>query len=192
MYAFHLNPKLPAADQTLPWLVMNVLPPWLAAFVVVSVASAIFSSANGNAAAAGTFFVRHIYPLVTGRFPQRPLVAVRRALACAFVLSTAIALHTGTIVGFVIKFLPVTLTGLAVVTMLGRFWPRATWQGALAALITAPIVSLAISSVDNPIIPASLAGLIVQVIVSLLTPPNQRSFDEMVEVMNNERKAIEE
>jgi SSS family solute:Na+ symporter len=192
MYAFHLNPKLPAADQTLPWLVMNVLPPWLAAFVVVSVASAIFSSANGNAAAAGTFFVRHIYPLVTGRFPQRPLVAVRRALACAFVLSTAIALHTGTIVGFVIKFLPVTLTGLAVVTMLGRFWPRATWQGALAALITAPIVSLTITSVDNPIIPASLAGLIVQVIVSLLTPPNQRSFDEMVEVMNNERKAIEE
>ena len=54
MYTYRLNPNLPAADQALPWLVMNVLPPWLAAFVVVSVASAIFSSANGNAAATGT------------------------------------------------------------------------------------------------------------------------------------------
>ena len=54
-------------DQALPWLVMNVLPPWLAALVVVAVVAGMSSAANGNAAAAGTFFVRHIYPLVTGR-----------------------------------------------------------------------------------------------------------------------------
>ncbi|MBM3890841.1 MAG: hypothetical protein FJ388_17155, partial [Verrucomicrobia bacterium] len=199
MYAFKLNPRLPAADQALPWLVMNVLPPWLAAFVVVSIASAIFSSANGNAAAAGTFFVRHIFPLATGRYPKRPLVAVRRALACVFLLSTALALYTGTIVGFVVKFLPVTLSGLAVIIMLGRFWPRATWQGALAALIITPLVSLALMLIpgqaafwSNPVIPATVVGLIAQIVVSALTPPNRRSFGEMVEAMKHERQAIEE
>ena len=72
MYAFQLNPHLPVADQALPWLVMNVLPPWLAAFVVVAMVSGMSSAANGNAAAAGTFFVRHIYPLVTGQLSRAP------------------------------------------------------------------------------------------------------------------------
>jgi solute:Na+ symporter, SSS family len=198
MYTFQLNPHLPSADQALPWLVMNVLPPWLASFVVVSVASAIFSSANGNAAAAGTFFVRHIFPLATGRYPKRPLVAVRRALVCGFVISTALALYTGTIVGFVVKFLPVTMSGLAVIIMLGRFWPRATWQGALAALITTPAVSLLVMFIpgqakfwNNPIIPATVAGVIAQVVGSLLTPPNTRGFGEIAETMKHERQNIE-
>src|SRR5258708_35136302 len=101
---------------------MNVLPPWLAAFVVVSVVSGMSSAANGNAAAAGTFFVRHIYPLVTGKFPQKPVMIVRRALAAAFVVSTALALYTGSIVGFVVKFLPLTMSGLAVIILVARFW----------------------------------------------------------------------
>ena len=54
MYTFRLNPHLHVPDEALPWLVMNVLPPWLAALVVVSVVSGMSSAANGNAAAAGT------------------------------------------------------------------------------------------------------------------------------------------
>ena len=198
MYAFTLNPNLPRPDQALPWLVMNALPAWLAAFVVVSVASAVFSSANGNAAAAGTFFVRHIYPLVTGRYAQRPLATVRLALCCSFVVSTAIALNTGSIVGFVIRFLPVTVSGLAVAILLGRFWPRANWQGALAALLVTPAVSLLVQFTsilpgfsDNPIIPASLAGVAAQIFVTFLFPPAQRSFLQVVEDMNVQRRNIE-
>ena len=198
MFAFKLNPNLPAPDQALPWLVMNVLPAWLAAFVVVSVASAIFSSANGNAAAAGTFFVRHIYPLVTGRFPEKPLTAVRAALICAFILSTTFGLFTGSIVSFVAKFVPVTMSGLAVIILLGRFWKRATWQGAFAALLTAPVVSLAVMFIPgqvaiwkDPIIPASAGGLIMHVIFSLLSPPPRHAFDEIVQAMHRERASIE-
>jgi SSS family solute:Na+ symporter len=198
MHTFRLNPHLPAADQTLPWLVMNVLPPWLAAFVVVSVVSGMSSSANGNAAAAGTFFVRHIYPLVTGRYPRRPVVVVRRALACAFLISTVLALYTGNIVGFVVKFLPLTMSGLGVTILLGRFWKRANWQGALAALITTPAVSLAVMFIPsqakfwgNPTIPATVAGLIAQIVVSRLTPPAQRSFDQVAQAMKIERQSIE-
>jgi SSS family solute:Na+ symporter len=198
MYTFRLNPELHVPDQALPWLVMNVLPPWLAAFVVVAVVSGMSSAANGNAAAAGTFFVRHIYPLVTGHYPKRPVVVVRRALACAFVFSTVMALYTGSIVGFVVKFLPLTMSGLGVIILLGRFWKRATWEGALAALITTPAVSLVVMLIpaqakfwNNPTIPATVAGLIAHVVVSRLTPPAQRSFQETAQAMSRERQAIE-
>jgi SSS family solute:Na+ symporter len=198
MYTFRLNPHLPVPDEALPWLVMNVLPPWLAALVVVSVVSGMSSAANGNAAAAGTFFVRHIYPLVTGHSPGRPVVVVRRALACAFFASTLLALYTGNIVGFVVKFLPLTMSGLGVVILLGRVWPRATWQGAMAALVATPAVSLLVMLIPsqmkfwgNSTIPATLAGLFCQVVVSRKTPPKQRSFEEIALAMQGERQAIE-
>ena len=200
MYTFKLNPNLPAPDQAIPWLVSSVLPPWLAAIVVVSVASAIFSAANGNAAAVGTFFVRHIFPLVTGgRYPTQPLVVVRRALACAFVASTTFAFYTRSIVGFVVQFLPTTMSGLAVIILLGRFWKRANWQGALSALIVTPIAALTVRSFadpagiwTNPIIPATAAGILAHVIVSSLTTPDRLSFEQTSDAMAVERRQIED
>lgn len=198
MYAFTLNPNLPAPDQALPWLVLNALPAWVAAFVVVSVASAVFSSANGNAAAAGTFFVRHIFPLATGRYARNPLAAVRWALAGAFLVSTLIAINTGSIVGFVIRFLPVTVSGLAIAILFGRFWSRANWQGAMAALIVTPATSLLVQFTnvlptmkDNPIIPAALAGAVAQLAVTLAFPPNKKSFEEVAAEMTAERRQVE-
>jgi SSS family solute:Na+ symporter len=198
MYAFTLNPNLPRPDQALPWLVMNALPAWLAAFVVVSVASAVFSSANGNAAAAGTFFVRHIYPLLTNRYARSPLAAVRIALSGVFVVSTALALNAGSIVGFVIRFLPVTVSGLAIAILLGRFWPRANWQGALAAILVTPMVSLLVQFTpvlpalsDNPIVAASSAGLVAQVVVTFLFPPRQKPFSAVAAEMTAQRAHIE-
>ncbi len=197
MYAFHLNQHLANPDESLIWLVMNVLPSWLAALVVVSVVSGIISCANWNAIAAGTFFVRHIYPLATGRYAKRPLLAVRAALICSFVVSTLVALHAGTIVGFVVKFLPITLSGLAVIILLGRFWPRSTWQGALAALIATPAASLAVmfasgkmGFLNNALIP-TLTGAVVHVVVSLLTPPTSPGFEEVVKIMHQERSEVE-
>lgn len=198
MYTFQLNPSLESVDQTLPWLIMNVLPIWLAAIVVVAVASSVFSSANTNAAAAGTFYLRHIYPLVTKRYPKRPLVAVRRALSCGFVLCTLLALYSSNIVDFVVKFLPLTMSGLAVIIILGRFWSRATWQGAISALVVTPVVAIAIMLIPsqetfwgNPTVPATLAGLIVHLLVSLFSPPSQYNFEEVADSMTQERENLE-
>ncbi len=192
MYAFHLNPHLPVADQALPWLVTKVLPPWLAAFVVVAMVSGMSSAANGTAAAAGTFFVRHIYPLLTGNFPANPVRAARWTLVGVFIFSTSLALHTGSIVGFVVKFLPLTLSGLGVIILFGRFWPRATWQGALAALITTPLISIIFMKfLDNPPLPGVLSGAIALVVVSLLSPAKRLTFEEVAEAMTKERQCIE-
>lgn len=192
IYTFRLNPNLPSADETLPWLAMNVLPAWLAALVVVAIVSGMSSAANGTAAAAGTFFVRHIYHMITGRHPKRPLVVVRRALACVFIASTTLALFTGSIVGFVVKFLPVTMSGLAVIILLGRFWRRANWRGALAALVVTPAVSLAaMPFINNPILPATLTGAFALVVVSLMTPAPARTFDQVAESLIHDRESFE-
>jgi SSS family solute:Na+ symporter len=198
MYTYRLNPHLPVPDQALPWLVMNVLPPWLAAFVVVAVVAGMSSAANGNAAAAGTFFVRHIYPLATGKYPKRPVVVARWALACAFFASTALALYTKSIVGFVVRFLPLTMSGLAVIILLGRFWKCATWQGALSALVITPAVSLALMFLpaaamfrENPIIPATIVGLLAHIVVSRRTSPSRRAFEQVAQELDRERQAIE-
>jgi SSS family solute:Na+ symporter len=97
----------------------------------------------------------------------------------------------------VVKFLPVTMGGLAVIILLGRFWKRATWQGALAALATTPAVSLSIMFLspqtqfwNNAIIPTS-AGIIAHLVVSLMTPPSRHGFAEIAEAMTRERRAIE-
>ena len=198
MYTYQMNPHLPLPEQALPWLIVHVLPAWLAAAVVVSVTAAILSCANGNASAVGSFFVRHIFPLATGRFPRQPVSAARGALVCALIISTTVALHTSSVVDFVVKFLPVTMSGLAVIILMGRFWQRANWQGALAALVTTPAVSLAVILIPSqasfwgyPAIPAVLAGIAAHFIVSLLTSPNERSFEAVAEAMSRERQAIE-
>ena len=199
MYAFSRNPDITEPDQVLPLLVQESLPLWLAALVLVSVTAAVFSSGDSNAAAAGTYFVRHIFPLITGRYPKNPLRTVRWALAVTFVISTGLALVAGNIVDFVVAFLSVTMSGLAIVIVLGRFWKRATWQGGVAALATASVVSLIVIFVPSqkefwvkPIIPATLGGLIAEIVVSLLTPPNNRSFEEIVEVMAKQRQQLDD
>ena len=155
------------------------------------------SCANANASATGTFFVRHVYPLFRGRTPQRPVATVRRTLAVAYVVCTAVALHAGTIVGFVVKFLSITMSGLAVIILMGHFWKRATWQGALAALVVTPSVAIVLillpglTARHNPTIPAAVAGTIALILVSLFTARGQRSFQATAEALTQDRQAIE-
>ncbi len=64
--------------------------------------------------------------------------------------------------------------------MLGRFWTRFNWQGAVAALAGGAGASVAVL-VDsdwlafwgNPCIPAVLTSLVASVVVTLLTPAQQ-------------------
>jgi SSS family solute:Na+ symporter len=200
MYAYQLHPGLNSnqTDQALLWLVINVLPAWLAAFVVISAVSGIFSCANGNAMAISTFFVRHVYPLVTGgKYPNRPLFAARLLLICAFIGCTCLALRAGTIVDFVKTFLSITMSGLAIIILMGRYWKRATWQGAMTALILTPAIST-IAMVffphafwNNAVI-LTIPGFITHFIVSLLTPKPVHNFEEVAASLTRERENIED
>lgn len=87
------------------------------------------------------------------------------------------------------------MSGLAVIILIGRFWNRATWQGAIATLVATPIVSLLVMNFGkgmDPILPATAVGIVVQIVVSLLTPPKKFTFAQVAEVMRQERRSIEE
>ena len=88
IYTFHLNPHLPVADQALPWLVMNVLPPWLARLGGGSDGFRHVLGGQWHACPPppARFLCATFYPLVTGHYPKRPVVLVRRALALMHLL----------------------------------------------------------------------------------------------------------
>jgi SSS family solute:Na+ symporter len=125
------------------------------------------------------------------------VLVARWALVFGFLASTGLALCMKNIVDFVRTFLPLTMTGLAVIILLGRFWKRSTWQGALAALLVTPAVTLGLrffpikSLPADPVIPATIVGIIAHVVVSLLTPPARLSFQEVADAMTRERSHIE-
>ena len=76
--------------------------------------------------------------------------------------------------------------------VLGALESWSTWQGALAALVTTPVVSLALMrSLDNPTVPAALAGAIALVVVSLVTAGTRRDFNHVAEQLAHERLSIE-
>lgn len=195
MSAYALNPELTAQDQAVPWLVMNVFPTWLAAVIVVSICGAILSSGDSDAAVSATFFVRHIFPMVTGRSPEEPIKVARIALIFIFIISTIFGLAAENIVDYIINFLSVVLSGMAVLILLGRFWKKATWQGAVTAIVLGAIVSLFVMVTpsqqefwERPILPATLAALAGEVVVSLFTYSDKPSFEEVAKTMEEERK----
>ena len=196
MTAFAFNPSLESADHALPWLALEVFPLWATGAVLVSGFAATFSSGNSDAASGAVFFVRHIYQLVAGKPPTRPLLVSRLAIAAMIAGATVMAGSFGSIVDFVVVFVSVLGSGLGVVILLGRFWPAATWQGALAAILTGGLVSCLIEFLpsqkalwDQPILPATLAALLAHIAVSRLTPSAKASVETIAAQFEAERRA---
>lgn len=197
MYAFILNPNVEHQDQALTWLVMEVMPIEVACLVVIAITAAVFSSGNTNAATAATYYIRHIHPLFWKEKPKNSTAVARWSLIGIFIAATTMALFAENIVDFVVDALSVLTSGLAVIIILGRFWNRATWQGALAALITSAGVSLLVIFVPSlesyfgrAIIPATLCGFAVHLVVSLATRGDRISFETVAESFAEERQTI--
>ena len=88
------------------------------------------------------------------------------------------------------------MSGMFICTMLGRFWTRFNWQGAVAALAGGAGASIAVL-VDsdwlafwgNPCIPAVLTSLVASVVVTLLTPASSMSREQALEMITRERES---
>jgi SSS family solute:Na+ symporter len=90
------------------------------------------------------------------------------------------------------------MSGICVAAILGRFWKRATWQGAIAALMSGSVISFIVFSSSslseyfgNPIIPSLVGAALAHVIVSFATPMNEVSDADALEIINNERKMMD-
>ncbi len=87
------------------------------------------------------------------------------------------------------------MSGLFICSILGRFWLRFNWQGALAALVSGMVMSIVVlMNADwlaywgNPCIPSVLGSLFAGVVVTLVTPASQVSREEALAIITNERE----
>lgn len=196
-----LNPGLENSNFAFPFLATEVLPLGLGLLLLVAGLSATMSSASSDAIAGVSTLMRDIYVLFAGRTPAaRNVVRLSRlALVATIGLALLFALTSDNVITYITRMIATIMSGLFVCAMLGRFWPRYNWQGAVATLVSASATSLAIIANagwsaywGNPSIPAVLAALAAGVAVSLLTPASRITPEQALAILDEERRRMEQ
>ncbi len=80
-------------------------------------------------------------------------------------LALVFALTSNDIISYITKMISMLMSGLFICSILGRFWLRFNWQGALAALVSGMVMSIVVlMNADwlaywgNPCIPSVLGS----------------------------------
>ncbi|GGK06385.1 hypothetical protein GCM10007063_31160 [Lentibacillus kapialis] len=114
-------------------------------------------------------------------------------LALAFIIGSA------NIIDYITNMSSTIMTGLLVAALLGKYWPRATWQGGIAALIGGSGTSISVMLNNelsefwgNPVIPSLIVSLLAGVIISYLTPKKTISREEALKKLEEERTVFKD
>jgi SSS family solute:Na+ symporter len=200
MSAYVMQNDLDNAAFAFPHIALNVMPVALGVLIIIAGISATLSSASSDAIAGVSVVLRDLYRLATGKMPRPEKVVIlsRISLLLTIGLALLLALSSDNIIGYITKMIAILMSGMCVCGLLGRFWPRFNWQGALAALI-AGMGSAIWIGMDaelnaywgNPIIPAFLSALIAGVVVSLCTPRSLVTQEQALALLNAERGEME-
>lgn len=199
MAVWTMNPQLENSGFAFLFAT-QVLPPVLAMAILIAGMSANMSSGSSDAIAAVSIMLRDLYTLVTGHMPA-PEKAIRLSrifLVLVIALALLFALTSNDIISYITKMISMIMSGMFICTMLGRFWTRFNWQGAVAALAGGAGASVAVL-VDsdwlafwgNPCIPAVLTSLVASVVVTLLTPASSMSREQALEMITASVKAAQ-
>ena len=200
MAAFALNPELDNRNFAFPFLAIEVLPLYVGVIVLIAGLSATMSSASSDAIAGVTILMRDLYVMLTGRMPSRDKVIYysRIALVAVIGLALLMALTSDDIISYITNMIATVMSGLFTCGVLGRFWQRFNWQGAVAALAAGSAVSLAILLSEhgigywgNPIIPAVTGSMLAGFIISLITPVSSISNEQARDILDREREQME-
>ncbi len=196
MAAFTMNPSLENSNYAFLFAT-SFLPSLLGLVVLIAGLSATMSSASSDAIAAVAIMMRDLYTMVTGKMPPENKAITLSRWMLVFVIGLALlfALTSNDIISYITKMIATLMSGLFICSILGRFWLRFNWQGALTALISGAAVSIAVLLNDgwmaywgNPCIPSILASLLCAVVVTLVTPASKMSREEALEMITRERE----
>ena len=101
-------------------------------------------------------------------------------------LALLFALTSNDIISYITKMISMIMSGMFICTMLGRFWIRFNWQGAVAALAGGAGASVVVlmdsdwlAFWGNPCIPSVLTSLVASVLVTLVTPASSMACPRM-------------
>ena len=123
-------------------------------------------------------------------------VASRIALLVALTIAFVITLFVGDVIAYFQKVVGSLLPGVGVTMLLGRFWRRATWQGAYASILSGTLFGLVVLfepsfaewvrlTFGGPAIPATAISLMAGIAVALATPRSTASeADRLTAVFN--------
>lgn len=199
MSAHILNPDI-EAGFSFPYLATEVFPLWIGAIILISGLSATLSSGSSDYIAAVTILLRDVYQVIIGRPPKKEKMVLysRISLVITIILAFILVLWTDNIISFITSFISTVLSGLFIASLLGKFWPRANWQGGLASLVSGSVISLIVLTNDsflsylgNPILPALIGSLIFGVLVSLITPKGKITKEQALKILEEERSIMD-
>lgn len=187
MAAFALNPGLENRNFAFPYLALEVLPLFVGIIVLLAGLSATMSSASSDAIAGVAILLRDIFIIVTGRSPQKHNMIRYSRIGVVFVTTLALgfALISNDIITYITNMISTVMSGMFACGVLGRFWPRYTWQGAIASLVAASATSLlimlsetTITLLGNPVLPSVTMAFCAGIIVSFMSARNSVSPQE--------------
>ena len=200
MSAFALAPQLDNASFAFPHMALYFMPLGLGAFIIIAGISATLSSASSDAIAGVSVVMRDLFQMCSGRMPK-PETAVywsRLSLVLTISLALGFAMISNDIVAYITKMIAILMSGMCVCALLGRFWPRYNWQGALATLVAGSATAIMVNFqpdwlllFGNPVIPSLVAALGCGVVVTLLTPVSTVSAEQALALLSAQRGKLE-
>ena len=195
-----LNPNLADIDFAFPFLVVEVLPVGLGLIVLIAGLSATMSSASSDAIAGVSILMRDIYLLFTGKMPNREKAVSFSRWGLTGITGAALCftLTANNIIDYINNMISIVMSGMFVATILGKYWKRATWQGGLAALVGGALFSITFMWMPswkaywgNSSIPSVFFATLSCILVSYLTPPNTIDDETALNILEQERNALE-
>ena len=192
----HNGHHLATGDYAFPYLATQVMEPALGLFFMICGLSAAVSSGGSSSISGITILLTDVYPSLTGRrIPQEKYNLVSRlALLLALAIAFSITIFVSDMIAYIQKVVGAFLPGVAVTMLLGRFWKRATWVGALSAVFAGTALGVLIVAVPpladaikatfgGPAIPATAVALAAFVLGSLLSKRDETPEAERLEAV---------
>ena len=201
MAAYKHNPDLTNPDLAFPFMATEMLPLAIGILTLLAGLSATMSSASSDAIAGVTIAVRDIFELIFKRLPKPENVVLfsRVGLAATTGFALVMAFSADNILGYIRDMVSLFITGMCVCAVLGRLWARYNSGGAIASLVGAFVTALAFRLQPDwtaywggAIIPASTVSTVAGVIVTLITPPDELSQEEVIAMLDKKRATMEE
>lgn len=133
-----LGPPLRAPDTVYIVLSRALLNPWIAGVMLIAVLAAIMSTADSQLLVSSTALTEDFYrALLNRRASDRALVWVGRgAVVVVILVAFVIALRGGGLLGIVAYAWAGFGAAFGPVVLLSLYWPRMTWAGAMAGIVS--------------------------------------------------------
>ncbi|MDR7121404.1 sodium:solute symporter family protein [Rheinheimera soli] len=196
-----LAPDLANHQFAFTTVAVMTLPAVFAMLVLLAGLSATLSSASSDSIAAVSVLIRDLYQTATGRMPkaESAILYSRIAVMMVSVLALLLALMSNDLIRYITGMIATLMSGIFVIALLGRFWLRLSWQGALAALFGAVVTSVVmlnhpnwLAFWGNPCLPALAVSLSLACIVSLLSQPSAVSRQQGLDSITRQREGLPE